>query len=410
MNIAKNHARRIRAALNLFAVITMMFSFCMMTSVNGENLSASELLMPEADLFVKCDMADLRESQIVQELEKIKEEEGESLAEGALNFKKSDELEELGKEIQEMTGLKKEDLLGFVIAADFDDIDWDNPEDAQNFNGVAAVNLAKPLSLDQLEEALRKTASMRDEDKPMPEFSRSEIGGQEVLVVDNNGDAAEEESGSKQDAQLYFTSVANEKTILVGTETGINDAVSRIGQEDSGAVEDEFPGWAVKEMEDEHLSVLFKFTPEMRSRLAEQVEENAGSGQDGQSESGQKSHKEAFLKVIPQLQTVKLGMNFTDVIDGKLQGEMGDADGASQLQQLLQNPVISMTQVTLMFLTGGQNLPFANSLGAGIEDDVRASLSFQVSMKDIDILREASAENADQENPLVPDQEEENQQ
>lgn len=403
MTIINADRKPVSISVKFIVLSTLLLAVALVKPVNGEDSSSSSVLMSDADLFIKCDMADLRQTSIVQELEMLKEE-GDGFSGDTIKIGNSDQVAQLGKELQEMTGLEEDDFLSFAVAADLKDIDWEAPEDQRNINMAGAIELAKPLSLDDLEKALKKTAEMREEDTPAPGFSRQTIAGQEVLKVYEKESAESTEEGDNQIDRLYFASVEGEKTLLAGTLKGISKALERLSDDAVEDVESGFPAWMVENITDEHLAVLFKLTPEIRSKLSDAIEEMDAGKEKSQNSGGNTSHKDAFLEVLPDMETIKLSMVFSDVIDCRLESGLDNASSASQLQQLLQNPVISMTQVTLMFITEGKNLPFSRSLRAGVEDDVRTSLSFQISMEDVEMLRKASAKKAD-EAPLVPNQE-----
>ena len=338
----------------------------------------SPVIMKGADVLVLSDLAKIRNSSINQEIEKLQEDAGDS-SQTPFNVEK---YEELGQQLQEITGLTENDFKSFAIAGKLDNVELTKNTDIQELNIAFALNLAKPLPLDKLEEGLRKAAAA-NEDVENATFERTSIGKHDVLAVKND----QEETNLEQ---LLFASVQGNKTILGGTQTGITSALDRIDNDAILSVDEEFGGWPQEEGIP-HTGVIFNPTREMLNKAKKLAETTQ---QQRSQQQPQDQTKEAFIKILPHIERLVLTVDCTDKMYFNLHGVMDSAQQAEKLTSLLRQPVISMTQATLTMLTGGKRLNLTQSLNAEVKDNTHSVLSFQLSSDDLKTLQEMNKKRA----------------
>ena len=362
----KKMAERAMRTVGFFAAATLIFSLTPWT--NAEESPHSPVIMEGADVLVVTDLAKIRNSSISKELEKMQKETGQS-AKASFKIEK---YEELGKELQKTTGLEEKDFKTFTLAAKLSDLDLTNKADIQKLNVAFALTLDKPLTLDKLEESLRKAADA-SEDVDTSAFKRTSIGEHEVLAVTND-------EANNTLNKLLFTSAQDNKTILGGTSAGLKSALSRIDNDSILSVQEEFGGWPEKAP---HIGLLFNPTSEMLAKAKKQLE----STQQKKQGQAQNRTKVAFIEILPHIKRLVLAVDCTDKMYFTLHSLMDSAQQAQKLTSLLKQPVISMTQATLTMVSGGKRLDLAQSLNAKVADNTRSVLSFQLSQNDLKTLQ-----------------------
>ncbi|MFO7822257.1 MAG: hypothetical protein R6V56_09430 [Lentisphaeria bacterium] len=328
------------------------------------DVDAGIAVIPDADLVVMTDMAAMREAPIYKRLEAFGEEQEKLNASNP----QADKMKKLGEELKNITGLKDEDFQIFVLSAALEGLDPDAKgyaEIADKLNGVMAVGIAKPVTLDQLEEAAKKATEENEEVEV--ETSRRDYKGNQILVLTN----------SKEDkkAPIAVATAADGKVIVIGSMLGAKGALDRA---ESGDINAASQALGLGKDQQPQMAVRFDLTEAMQKEMQQQKPQT----QPGNPMAG----AAAAFKGLEQVKAyVTMGKN----MDVLLAMAVGSEDDAKAAKNVLDNQVIGMIRMGMSMLAGGQPMPLLESLKTATDPTGTVKFSFSFSPSDIGLIQKA---------------------
>lgn len=166
--------------------------------------------------------------------------------------------------IQELTGLGEDDVDAFILSIDLSQITPDmNPAALNTLQAIAAIQLKKSITLDQLQQGV---AWMQEENDVKSVIARATVGGQEVLKLTPG-------PGETWDGpQQLFAGLANEgRTVLMAiNEPSLTAAMQRAA---GGAAQQPSPelAAAMRGLANQQLQVALVLPAEMQAQIQQQV-------------------------------------------------------------------------------------------------------------------------------------------
>jgi hypothetical protein len=274
--------------------------------------ATDDALVPNADVIVRCNITSLRESPIGKKIEQLKTEREK--ANPALAEKGDREVK-----LEKATGLTKEDVTAILMSASLAGI---NSKDttaeavANQLPAALAVELSKPISLDQLRAAAKVITS----DTP-DTVSEVKLDGVTAVVI---------KSSNPKEPSAYAAISTDGKTVfLTLNESSLKDALTRHRH---GKPASPSPALAAAEKRlpaDSQLKVVFIAPDAVRQAIKDQI---ASKLKDGGASAGMLM---GMFKPFENIQNVSIhaGMSTDAVLS--LSAELGSAQDAAQVAVLI---------------------------------------------------------------------------
>lgn len=361
MEKLKSCARQV--VMGLFAVMAVVVVGCGKKAAGG---GADIAVIQDADLVVHADLDAMRGAAIYAKLKELADKQNEKSDAQAKKMK------DLGEELKKITGLEDEDFQAITVSAVLDGVDMEAKayaDVADTLNGVMAVQLAKAVTLDQIEEAIQAAA---DDDPDMTvAMSRENYKNDEILVVN-----AKESADAKESP--FAVAMANDnKTIVAGTMIGTKGALDRAGGKAESAV-------AALDLDEEspaQFAMRLNLTEEMRNQLKENAKQQAGQTGNPQA---------AMAQSFADLEKVSAAVNMADSMDVSLAMALGSEESATAAKGMIDTNVLGMARMMISMMSGGQPTTLGQSLKTVADPDGSVVLSFTLSSEDLDLIKKMS--------------------
>ncbi len=363
---------RVRGALAVGVVAALS-----LVGVGGSRAAspADAVFMPGVDLAVVANLQAMRQAPIYAKLDAMSKQ-NEQLAAGAPGMS---DLTELRDKLTRITGLREEDLLGIRLAVDLDGIDFKQPEQTpfESLNLVMASQLAKPLPLAKLEEAIR-ACPPENEGGAKVEIARLAHGKRQLLAVKNL---------SEENQVICLTMAGEDRVLLAGTEKGVKGAGDRVDGGGAAGLAQEFGAAIGRPVAGSQMFLLFEPTAAMMEQLKAEIQADPAAANGNPMAA-------AFARIMQGLTGVSLGVNLADAMNVRTVVGVGSEADAQQAKTLMDSTVISMLNFSLAMLTGGQPMALAQSLKTSVGPASTVVLEFAVNAQDLDILGKALEKQA----------------
>ena len=282
----------------------------------GPGLDAA--IVPDADLLGRMDFQAVKQSAAYKSLQEQEPEgEAEEGAKAAL---------ELVKKLKEATGLSDDDIVGFLMSADTDSMDWnakgeDEAKEIERFAFVLAVALNKPLSIEKLQAGIEAAVK----EGPQPEFASATFAGAPGLIIKD----------PKKKKAIHVTTAQDEKTLYFALNTAsIEGAVQRERDNKPTQVSAAMASVEKALAESSQARLLFVVPDVLRGKIKEFLDKGA--------EDPMAAMAEGFIKPFQNIQSVAIGAYYAEGVDINLAADLGDEQAAVQAATVLQTMVLPM--------------------------------------------------------------------
>lgn len=326
---------------------------------------ASVAVIPDADLFIRIDLASMRDTAIYDKFKEF----GKTDAKPAVQ---AEDMKEMAEQLKSITGLTDKDFQKIVVSAVLKDIDFeaeDFKNATDNLNGAMAVQVTKSVTLDQLEEAARKAIAEKNDVRVS--ITRETYKDRELLVLTSVKDGQEEQP-------MAVTTSAEGKVIILGSVPGINGAVDRLA---SGQVVAASEALGLPENNMPQIAVRFDLTEQMRAKMRQQ---------DPQEQPPQGGNPMAGVAAaFKDLEQVNAFVTMAEDAKVMLSLGVGSADSAQQAKGVLDNQVLSMVRMMATTMVAGQPLDMLNTLNTVADPQGAVQLRFALTAADIEKLQKA---------------------
>lgn len=346
----------------------MLASTMLIVSAHAQEVatgSTNVAVIPDADLFIRVDLASMRDTAIYDKFKELREADGKPAVQ-------AEDMKEMAEQLKSITGLTDKDFQKIVVSAVLKDLDLEAGNYKQatdNLNGAMAIQVAKSVTLDQLEEAARK-ATAEKEDVEVG-ITRDAYKGRELLVLTSVKDGQEEQP-------MAVTTSADGKVIILGSMPGIRGAFDRSA---SGQVVAASDALGLPNDKLPQIAVRFDLTEQMREKMRQQNPQEQPP-QGGNPMAG-------VAAAFRNLEQVKAFVTMADDAKVMLSLGVGSVDSAQQAKGVLDNQVLSMLRMMATTLVGGQPLDVLNTLKTVADPKGSVQLSFALTAADIEKLQKA---------------------
>lgn len=361
-----NRKSRVRnAAYSLLALTTVAVVGC---GKEADGVSSNIALIPDAELVVHADLADLRASSMYNTLDKLAEKQQGQQPQQAEKVKK------IMEELKDITGLTEEDFQAFTMSMSFKGIDLDAKDFAgagDKLNAVMAMNVTKDVTLDQLRKAIE--AAAEQDGNTSIKINREPYKGVPMLVVEDLNQA------KKDQPPLALAMTGKNRVLLAGTVVGTQGALDRAA---SGSSADAAKMLGLDKQGAPQVGMRFNLNSEMQKRLKEKAAEAQTNEAGGM--------QVAAAQVMEDLKQVALSLNMAETMNVNLTANLGSEEKARQAKMMLDNSVLSMARMIITAMSGGQPLSLLETLQTAADAAGTVSLSFTLSQADIETLQKVA--------------------
>ncbi len=344
----------------ILAFITLVGMGC----GNGARVSDSKpatggdiAVIPDADVVMCADLQGMRDSAIYTLIKDLADNQPDT----GLQFQ---EMEQVAEQLKDITGLEEDDFLTVTFSAVLKGIDFDADHVDARMNAVMAIELAKPLTIDQLEEAINK-ATETSPDINLA-VAREQHAGSDMLAV-----TVIEEYG--EDTTMGVAVTAGGRVVLTGTMLGTKGALDRQAHGVSVSVAEhlELDPKAIP-----HLALRFDLTDAMQDQMRDKMGDP--DSHDPMANS---------MKAFEGLERVDLKVDMADDMKVAFSMGLGSEEKATIAKNVLDNTVLGMLRMMVGMVSGGQPLTVLESLDTRLDPNGAITLSFTLTPSDIEILQ-----------------------
>lgn len=295
--------------------------------------------MPSADMIVTLDMASMRNTPIGKKL-KARQEKMQAANPMAA------EQRQLQEKLEELTGLKEEDFVSFVMSMKMGDMDFeqDDPEKVlKDLSLAAAMETRKPLNKEKLKSAA--TLMMEQSGKSQGKVTAMEIEGRTVLKIsdvklDSQGAKMRPGSEKKTPEVSLFTGLSEDGKVvyLSFNRDSMEKMIKRVESGGIREVSSPLNKIAANLPEGSQFRMLFLAPDELRKSIQDQIAKTEKQA----ANKPQAGMMLGFVKPFRKLQSLGFGMKFSDRMDIAVVTDLGEAEQAQQVAGLLNGMVVPM--------------------------------------------------------------------
>jgi len=308
----------------------------------GSDASLEAALVPGADLVVRVDARAVREAAVFSRGEESKKAASEPESRPPTAEAQPGTREDFdGEHFLAVTGLSAEDVLAVLVSADLAQLDVSTGDGSasdtdgeavqseasrlEKVTGVAAVQLAKAVSLDALEKGVRE--SLRGE--AAASVSRVEVGGRPALKLD---------APDPKEPDLYVAGVAGDRVMLVAPNTtSLEGALERAASgrfaelpADLARVDATLPPAALAR-------VAFVVPQKLRDAIEKQLDDP----------TPENAMAMGFAQPFRNLRSIAFGLEAAESLTAVLATDLGDESAAQQARSVLGGLVGPMARSAL---------------------------------------------------------------
>jgi len=318
-----------------------------------ETSTPDAAIVSGADLVGRIDFGAMQSAPIVQKLEQAHKNE------------RVRQVSEANRRFEEATGLKREDLRSIIFSANTGTFDANLPESErlEKVDGVIAIALAKPLTLERLTQGIQAMAA----DGPPPSVSRKKLAGRTVLLV--------RPSTPEQNAAYLATSRDGATIFLTLSETSLAVALAR---EHSGRYEVASASIVSAQAgmpADSQLRFAFVVPELLRSQIR--------GGLNNAKDNPSAAMMEGFLRNFQNIRSLSLSVGLSQDMALHLAGDLGDTESAQQAAMMIQTMLAPMLKAALE--SRGTPTAIAESFRVAPEGS-SLRLGLRLSAEDLDSL------------------------
>ena len=274
----------------------------------------NDALVPNADVVVRCDIKSVLESPVGKKIQQLKTEREK--ANPALAQKSDGEVQ-----FEKATGLTKDDVTAILASASLAEINFKDTDAAAVMSrvpAVLAIEISKPLSLDQL----RAAAKLISSDTP-DAVSEVKLDGVTAMVIKSNN--------AKEPPAYAATSTDGKTVYLTANESSLKDTLTRhhlgkpaVSSPALAAAEKRLPA-------DSQLKVVFIAPDAVRQAIKDQIASSLKKGSGGAG-AGMLM---GMVKPFENIQNVSIHARMTTDAVFNLSAELGSAQEAAQVAVLI---------------------------------------------------------------------------
>jgi len=342
----KKISLRFLCTIPVLALSALAISGCSPTgtaTTAGEN-DVLRAIDPNADIAVYANLKKMNEAAISRKLNNMQDQIQQTA--GAMD---------LVEKLKKITGLDDDNFIHMAFSLSNAQAIQLQPE---NVGFCIAVYVNKPVTADQIAEAIHTIVSEEDPDaEPLNVVSGERADFIELIPTDNAPVMKIGVMTSSGSTTVFF---GDEESIEESVARSIADIPSRLLDPSAGLIAGE-QGWI-------SIIVPDSFKDELTA-AAQQGAMMLGQG----------------VMALETLQSIGVAARASDQLDIAIGLNLGDSDSASQIQSVLENSVISTARMLLAGQTS-QPLPLLQSLTA-TQSGNRATLSLSLTLKDFEILQ-----------------------
>lgn len=306
-----------------------------------------------ADVLVFMDIAKMNRSEFSQTVEAQQDAETKALA------------EEKAAKFTAATGLEEEDVLAMTFSMDIDNIDFQkqDPAELENAQAVVAIELAKPITLEQAKAGLE---TMGEEGNMTANLSITQADGLDVIKLESTNAAEGPDSA-------FGTLSPDGKTFLMAFNTlSLKDGLARIAAGQGAAPSDDMAA-AIQSIGDRQARVVLVLPGEARQKIQEGVQAAAAQGGMG-----------AMLAPFASAKSLIISANVDSALDFYLSLDLGNPGNATQAAGMVQG----MLPMMMMGL-GPQAMELSQKIKIAPQDSV-VTVSVSMSPEDIKKMTDAA--------------------
>ncbi|MDF3130181.1 hypothetical protein P0Y35_13320 [Kiritimatiellaeota bacterium B1221] len=306
-----------------------------------------------ADVFVYVDIAKMNESPFSKAIEAQQSPEEKALA------------DEKTAAFTAATGLTEDDVRSMAFSMDIDNIDFEaaDPDELEDAQAVVAIELAKPITLEQAKAGLE---SMGDE----------EIDAKITITQEDGLDVIKLESNNTEDGpdKAYGTLSPDGKTFLMAFNTlSLKDSLSRITEGKTAAPTADMAA-AMQAMGNRQARIVLVLPAAARQKIQEGIQATAAQGGMG-----------AMIMPFSTAKSLLISADTAESLDFYLSLDLGNAGNAQQATGMVQ----SMLPMLMMSL-GPQAAELSQKIKIAAQDSV-VTLSVNMTPEDIKKMTDATA-------------------
>lgn len=314
-------------------------------------------VIQDADMVMRMDWQGMRDSAIYAKMKSMVDEHPDASAQIR-------DMEQVAEAIKEIVGLEEEDFLMVTFSASLEGVDLEGPNLDETMNAVMAIELAKPLSLEQIEEALRKVSAESPDANLV--LNRQRHAGNDLLAVTMIDEHADETT-------LGVALTAYGRVVLAGTLTGTRGALDRAA---SGVIFSVVERLGLDPHALPHVAFRFDLTDAMKTQMRESL-----------ADPDPRDMMAGSMKVFESLERVDLKVDMADAMNLAFSMGLGTEEKAAAAKHVLDNTVLGMVRMMAGMMSGGQPLTVLDSLATRLDPNGMVTLSFTLSAADLEILQ-----------------------
>ncbi len=325
---------------------------------NSQPASGGDIaVIQDADVVMRADLQGMRDSAIYTLIKDL----ADNQADTGLQIQ---EMEQVAEQLKDITGLEEDDFLTVTFSAVLEGIDFETDHMDERLNAVMAIELAKPITIDQLEEAINKAAEASpDINLAMARERHADSDFLAVTVIEEYG----------EDTTIGVALTAGGGVVLTGTMPGTKGALDRQARGVSGSAAEHF------ELDPKalpHLALRFDLTDAMQDWM-----------RDGMGDPESYDPMVQSMKAFEDLERIDLKVDMADDMNVAFSMGLGSEQKATVAKNVLDNTVIGMLRMMVGMVSGGQPLTVLDSMDTRLEPHGAVTLSFTLTVSDIEILQ-----------------------
>ncbi|WFB35285.1 hypothetical protein P3T73_14060 [Kiritimatiellota bacterium B12222] len=341
--------------INSLKYASLSISMLLLASTGHAQTALRGGFVENADVFVYMDVTSLNNSAFSKAVEELKTPEDKALE------------DELQAKFTAATGLTEDDVLSAVFSMDIDDIDFQaqDPAVLETAQAVAAIELAKAITLEQAKAGIE---NMAQENEVQPTVTIAEVDGLQVLKLES----PQAEQGPDQ---AFGTLSPDGKTVLFAFNTlSLKDGLARIAAEKTAAPTADM-GTAMQAIGKRQARMVLVLPPVARQKIQEGIQATAAQGGMG-----------AMLMPFSTAKSLIISANTADDLNFYLSLDLGNAGNATQAAGMVQ----SMLPMLMMGL-GPQAAELSQKIQIAPKESV-VTVSITLSPADIQKIAEMADE------------------
>lgn len=311
-------------------------------------------LVEEADVYYYFDPQGMSDSEFTKTMEENQSAEEKALANKQLAM------------FTEATGLEEEDVTALVFSMDIDGIDFKSQDPAQleTAKVIAALEVKKPLTLEQIQKALMKISE--ETDAPAPELEIAEEDGLQVIRL-----VGTETPGGVDKA--YATLSPDGKTALISFNTAaLKDGLARLEKGTTASVTEDMKS-AMTSLENQQMAMAVVLPASVREMIQQSVQGAAAQGGMG-----------AMLMPFASTKSLLFSTKAEENMNVALSLDLGDPGNAQQAAGMIQS-MLPMLVMGLQEQMGPEAMNLMNKINIAPEGGI-VSMKFSLTPAEATML------------------------